>query len=205
MSSASDTTSRRGALALVCSNICSTEGLQGVQGPVGPTGPMGPARPVGSAVAASYYSTTTQTIGDVSPTLLEFPETFTESGITLDDPTTPGSYTAMRVQYDGVYEAWYSVQITRDQGGNDKYVFLWLRINGIAQPNSNGRLNFNSNNGDTLPIVPYILNLSAGDYVEFAVQANDAHFQALAVKSTDVGAVLLGPDIPSVIVGIKQL
>ncbi len=237
MPSASDTTSRRGAFALVCSNICSTEGpagangatgptgatgpssgFTGVTGPTGPTGPTGATGPTGptgvagppgrtgTAVAASYYSLTTQSIafgptGSTSPSTFEFPLTFIANGITLYAPVTPGVYTAMRVQNAGTYEVWYSIQLSRSSGGNNAFVYVWLRINGSDVPNSNGRVAINSNNNDTLPIVPYILELNANDYVEFVAQTTTNDISILAVGEGDIP----GPAIPSIIVGIKQL
>jgi hypothetical protein len=75
-------------------------------------------------------------------------------------------------------------------------------VNGANVANSNGRININSNNGDSLPIVPYILNLSAGDYVEFAAYATDASNTIRLLAVTGLSPM---PDIPSVIVGIKQI
>jgi hypothetical protein len=78
-----------------------------------------------------------------------------------------------------------------------------LRINGVDVPNSGGRISINSNNSDSLPIVPYILSLNAGDFVEFVAQATEDHIRILAVLTGD--PTLLGPEIPSIIVGLKQL
>jgi hypothetical protein len=76
-------------------------------------------------------------------------------------------------------------------------LYIWLRVNGVDVDWTNGRIEVNSNNGDSLPIVPYILSLNAGDTIEFVAQGTDPDFQGLA--ATDVP----GPDIPSVITGIK--
>ncbi len=231
MPSASDTSTRRGALALVCSNICSTEGPAGPAGPAGPTGPTGPtvgdtgstgptgptgptgatgptgptgvAGPpgrTGTAVAASYYSLTTQPIaygptGTTSPTTLAFPLTFMENGI-----TRVGS-TIIKVPNTGTYEMYYSIQLSRSQGGSNAYVYIWVKLNGSDLADSNGRVAINSNNSDSLPIVPYILDLNAGDEIEFVAQTTEDHISILAVGDGDIP----GPAIPSIIVGIKQL
>ena len=125
-----------------------------------------------------------------------------EDGITLDDPSIPGTKTAMRVQTSGVYEVWYSAQIHRTSGGSTEYIYIWLRKNGTSEPNSNGRIQINSNNGDSLPIVPYILELNAGDYVEFAAYATDTNNTIQILAVTGLSPM---PSIPSIIVGIKQL
>jgi hypothetical protein len=95
---------------------------------------------------------------------------------------------------------YYSVQLVRTQGGSNDYVYIWLKKNGLDVPDTNGRINLNSNNGDQLPIVPYIISLNAGDYVEFAIQGTDEHFQLKYVSPSPIG-----PDIPSIIIGIKEI
>ena len=170
---------------------------------MGPTGPAGPQGPSGDVKGvASYYSLTTQTITNVTtvptpnPTVFSFPLTFVQrNGISLIEGN------AMRVPRTGVYEAWYSIQIDRTSGGSPAYVYIWLRVNGTDVPDSNGRININSNNGDALPIVPYILELNAGDQVQFVAQATEDNIQVLYVADAGIP----GPAIPSIIVGIKEV
>jgi hypothetical protein len=146
---------------------------------------------------------TTQPISDYSstplvPTVFTFDQTFVErNGITRVGTT------AMKVPRRGIYEAWYSIQInrTKNAGGSAEYTYIWLRVNGSDVSNSNGRINSNSNNGDSLPIVPYILELNANDTVEFVAQATDDGFRILTVAD----ASAIGPAIPSIIVGIKEV
>ena len=111
------------------------------------------------------------------------------------------SSTRLRVPNTGIYEVWYSIQLSRSQGGNNAYAYIWIRVNGVDVPESAGRISINSNNSDTLPIVPYILSLNANDYVEIVGQATEDHILALSV-STGIAPI---PSIPSIIVGIKQL
>ena len=51
-----------------------------------------------------------------------------------------------------------------------------------------------------LPIVPYIISLNSGDNIEFVCQADGANCQLLTVNPS-----LIGPAIPSIIVGIKEI
>ena len=74
-----------------------------------------------------------------------------------------------------------------------------MKLNGNDVTDTNGRITSVSNTPDSLPIVPFILHMNAGDYVEFAAQGDLAGWQALHVTGT------LGPDIPSIIVGIKEV
>lgn len=176
-------------------------GPTGATGPTGPTGIIGPTGPVPVATnaAASYYSMTTQPIGQTGisgPTVFSYDSTAYENGVTL------ASGSQITVTSPGVYEAWYSMQLSRTSGGTPVNTYVWLRKNGTDVPDTNGRVASNSNNSDTLPIVPYIISLNAGDYIEFVSQADGANMEALSISS---GSVVIGPAIPSIIVGIKKV
>jgi hypothetical protein len=109
------------------------------------------------------------------------------------------AFSQITVSVTGIYETYYSIQINRIAGGSNRYIYVWVRVNGVDVPDSNGRTAINSNNGDSLPIVPYILSLNAGDYVEFVAQASGDDCRILATTPP------IGPYIPSIIVGIKRI
>jgi len=174
------------------SGITGATGPTGVQGLIGPTGAVS----IGTNVAASYYRDTT--FGITGPgftgTTFSYNQTAVQiGGITLS------SGSQITVPKTGVYEAWYSLQSSFIGGGSSQFLYIWLRINGIDVPWTNGRIEVNSNNGDSLPIVPYILTLNAGDYIEFVAEGTSGDFEGLAVTGVP------GPDIPSLIVGIKEI
>ena len=169
-------------------------GSVGLTGPTGAIGPTGP-NTLGSNSIASYYSMITQPISDLSTTTFTYNSTIVQRNVSL----VGGS--SMTVGATGIYEAWYSVQLSRSAGGNSTYIYIWLRVNGSDVPDTSGRVNINSNNSDSLPIVPYILSLNSGDSVEFVAQVvGDNTVRALALTSG-----IVGPNVPSIIVGIKQI
>jgi hypothetical protein len=185
--------------------IQGLQGQTGYTGPIGismtgPTGIQGPQGVIGQAtnVAASYYSMETQNINisTNTPTVFQFERTSVETGIHKN-----GGNTQIIVEKTGIYEAWYSIQL-HSNVAQDVYTYIWLRINGNDIADTNGRIQTKSNTSDSLPIVPYILNLNAGDTVSFVGQTN-------ASENTDISALTVagvpGPDIPSIIVGIKQI
>jgi hypothetical protein len=229
MSSAGCTTAYRRARALVCDNICSTPGSEGpvgpqgstgpsgptglpgsasntgATGPIGPTGPTGPTGPIGltgpvGSISAtsigSFYTISTINVSypPASPTVVPYNSTVYARNISVV------SSTRITVTKTAIYQAYYSFQIHRTSGGSPVYVYIWIRVNGSDVPNSNGRTEINSNNGDQLPIVPYILSLNAGDYIEFVIQADDVNVQLLTVSPSPIG-----PAIPAVIVGINEI
>jgi hypothetical protein len=176
----------------------------GSTGPTGPTAPTGSTGPTGTAGSLSntaigaYYSTDTINVNGPPPA---GPTLMSVNNIGFERNISVVSSTQFTVTKTAIYEVYYSVQISRTSGGSGEYVYIWLKKNGFDVPDTNGRIQINSNNGDQLPIVPYIISLNAGDYVEFAIQATDASFQLLTVP--DVSAI--GPRIPSIIIGIKEI
>ena len=157
----------------------------------------------------SFYSTVSQGITGYGASFVGNTGTvfsYNQTALSGYDVTLGGSdNTKLYVNKTGVYEAWYSIQISSTSNpGNNAYCYIWIRKNGIDVPDSNGRISLNSNNGDTLPIVPYIISLNAGDYIEFVACSTDnnpANTVALALPETSVA----GPAIPSIIVGVKEV
>ena len=186
---ASDTTSYRRSRAIVCSNLCSSTG------PTGPQGPQGVAGSIGTTAIGSYYSMSTQSISTppAAPTIMAYDNTNFERYVSLV------SSTRITVAKTAIYEAYYSIQIDRTSGGSPITIYIWLKKNGSNVPDSNSSISINSNNDRILPIVPYIISLNAGDYVEFAIQATDINTRMLAETPA------IGPGLPSIIVGIKEI
>ena len=174
-------------------------GPTGPTGPTGTTGSTGPQGPTGAIaqgtnVIGSYYSSTSQSISNVSPTVFSYNGTFLQQGVHL------GGTTQLIVESSGYYETYYSIQLNKTAGGSSVKTFIWLRVNGFDVPDSNGAVVNNSNNGQSLPIVLYNLYLNAGDFVEFVAQADDINMIAEAVYPAAIG-----PTIPSIITGIKKV
>lgn len=169
-------------------------GATGYTGEIGSTGPTGVSAE-GVNVAASYYSMSTQDISNTSPTIFTYNNTILEKEVTLV------SSTQITVQRAGIYEFWYSIQL-HSIVSQDVFTYIWIKVNGTDVPDTNGRIETKSNTSDSLPIVPYILTLQAGDYIEVVAQTD-------ALASGDIKAFTVtgvpGPDVPSIIVGIKKI
>lgn len=177
-------------------------GPAGAQGLIGPVGAKGPTGPIGStgphtldtSFAGYFFSNTTQNISipPALPTVLSLDSSPVCRGIKLVDSTR------IMVTKTALYEAYYSVKVHRTAGAAGTYCYIWLRKNGRDIPSTNGRVEAKPN-GDAMPIVPYIFPLHAGDYLEFVAQAEDINVQALSLVPS------IGPYIPSVIVGIREI
>ncbi len=192
------------AKSLICQQKLCNKGDTGDLGPTGPTGVAGPTGATPTTVSASYYSNTTQPIVNGTPTYTA-PTIFTYNGTFVQHGVTLASSSRITVGTAGTYEAWYSIQLNRTSGGSNTFVYFWIRLNGADVPDSNGRVAINSNNAQTLPIVPYILDLAAGDYIEFVAVADGDNCEAQASypAPSPFGAAI--PSIPSIIVGIKKI
>ncbi len=189
--SAGDLTALRRAYALVCPNLC-TNATQGPAGPPGPPGDLS-TNPIGS-----FYSNQTQNISTQSTSV------WTLNASTIQRYTAITNSSRITVYQSGVYEVYYSAQLSRNQGGTNTYVYIWLRKNGADVPDTNGRISINSNNSDSLPIVPYIIELAAGDYIEFVARTNEGNDDHINILASTIGGGY-GPAIPSLIVGIKRI
>ena len=165
-------------------------GAQGIQGVTGPVAQ-------GSNIIGSFYSTLDQPIGNGTDTIFSYTDAPIENGVYLDTSTSPS--TRIYVTKTGIYETYFSIQLNKTQGGNTANVYIWLRVNGVDEPWTNGKIVINSNNAASLPIVLYDLRLTAGQYIEFIAQTDQDY--VLIQQETGVP----GPDIPSIIVGIKEV
>ncbi len=180
----------------------------GPTGPTGPTGLQGPTGPIssGSNIIGNFFSTQTQAIpnGAASPPQPAIPMTFDTTAISQGVYLTPtpsiGSPSSkIKVTRSGIYEAYYSIQINKTQGGSATNIYVWLRVNNVDIPDTNGRTTVVANSDNSLPIVLYNLSLIEGDEIEFIMQADDDYCQILAVYPTSP----YGTNIPSVIAGVK--
>jgi hypothetical protein len=193
--SASDVIALKKAYALVCPRICQDTICQPC--PPGPPGPPGPPDLSTNAVG-SFYSDQTQNISSNSTSI------WTLNASTFQRSTAITNSSRITVYQAGVYEVYYSAQLSRNQGGSPAYVYIWLKKNGVDVPETNGRVSINSNNSDSLPIVPYIIELAVGDYIEFAARTNEGNDSHITVLASSINASFGGP-IPSIIVGIKRI
>jgi hypothetical protein len=120
----------------------------------------------------SFSDTTNQPVSGANiPTVWKYNTTEISNGIYIQDQTK------ITVSHDGIYEVGYSVQIEKTQGGSATDVTIWTSVNGIPVDRSSSTTTLVSNTAYQLPFVSYILNLNAGDYVEFYFSAPSEHVQ----------------------------
>jgi len=157
---------------------------------------------VGStAYAGAFQDTTTQTIAS---TTIAYPITLNTddyvNGVTRGSPTS-------RIVFAnaGVYNIQWSGQF-QSTSTSLQDVRVWIRINGTDVSGSTGYISVpNSHGGTDGHIVVgwnYVLNLSAGDYVEFVWAATST---AVTLQAYAAGTSPTSPTTASVIVTANQL
>ena len=142
----------------------------------------------------AFSSTQTQTVlGANTPT----PITYNTTEIAQ---YTSYSGSKIFVQRTGVYRFTYSVQLDKTGGGNSPCE-IYIAVNGTPVPRSGGQVVVAGQTGETFPFCEYILQLTAGQYIEVFFNSSDATMTATRFPEV-VGRY---PEIPSIISNIQQI
>ena len=145
---------------------------------------------------ASFSDTTTQVVsGSNIATVWRYNTTEISNGISVVDNTK------ITVQNTGIYEIGYSAQIEKTQG-TEANVTIWAKINGNDVDRSSSTIGLVSNSVYQLPFVSYVLELNAGDYVEFYFSSPSQYVQITTLSGLTSPT---RPDSPSVIIVAKQV
>jgi hypothetical protein len=78
------------------------------------------------------------------------------------------------VEETGDYFVMFSAVFSKSNS-NSTTADLWLRKNGVNIPESNTRVLVSGNNGETVMVANFILDLNAKDYIEFVFSSPDAN------------------------------
>ena len=154
------------------------------------------------AVYGQFYDLTDQPLVANTPLVLQYDSVGTANGVSVvNDPITLRP-TRLTVSITGIYEVSVSLQMFQS-GGTAQTIVFWARVDGVNVPDSASSIEMGNNNRRTLPFVPLILPLTAGQYVEWVVMSTGAtdsieHFPAV------IGPPAV-PAIPSVIASVKLL
>jgi hypothetical protein len=156
----------------------------------------------GAALAAigQFSNDTDQSLVANTPTLVRFNTTDFATNVSVVDPGT--GPTRITPAVAGVYRFDVSLQMLHTGGGGITVTF-WPRLDGVNVPNSASSIEMGNNNNRTLPYVAVVLQLLAGQYVEWVVLASGAN------TSIEHFAAVVGPPavpaIPSAIAGVFRV
>ena len=138
----------------------------------------------------SFYDTTTQLMSTAAPyTAFTLNTTAEASGVSI----VGGSQVTLA--NTGVYDIQFSAQVV---GGANETIAIWLRVNGMDEPQSNTTITL-KNNENYVAAWNFVRSFNAGDHFELIGYSPSGN--------TDIEVVvgLPGPAVPSLILTVVQV
>jgi hypothetical protein len=147
---------------------------------------------VNKKVYGSWYHTTNQTTTAGTASTMLCNSTGTQSGIVKNTNKD------FQVQYDGVYNIQFSVQLDQTSGAGS-HIFIWFRKNGVDIPYSASEVAIQGSLAEAIPSWNFVVDMNAGDHlnVMYLVDNDAVYLKAVAPNTI--------PGIPSVIVTMWRL
>ena len=172
--------------------------FMGSTGPTGTTGPQGPIA-VGTNAASSYGFSSNIVLSPGVQTVFRYDQTYVEYGTYLSG----SPHTRLTVVDGGIYELITSIQFG-NSGGTDALVLTWIRVNGVQVDSTNGAFAVPANtNLASLISVPYLLTMSAGQYIEVIAYTGSDGVTAVGFNANTESSS--SPAGPSIAVNLKKV
>ena len=148
----------------------------------------------------SFYSSTDQSDGVNTPTLLYCENTADAAGISMELGTS-SKKSRMTFANAGTYNIQFSGQLHNNGGGGaGNTVNIWFRLNGSDIANSDTKVTVPSNAPYVVAAWNFIVSVTAGNYVELVFSSDNANI------GFDAGlATAISPAIPSLIMTAVQV
>ena len=150
-------------------------------------------------VLGSFYSLNTYTVSAANtPTVIPIDTTGVANGMAING-------TGIQVDYTGLYEINFSIQLDKSGGGTDSCDF-WLRVNGTDVLRSGSQITITGTQGEVLANLPFFLSMNAGDTFDLVFASSDPTMAATYFPVwTAPPDPYDRPDIPSVILNVKLI
>lgn len=103
-----------------------------------------------------------------------------------------------QVQYSGVYNIQFSVQLDESSGAGE-HIYIWFRKNGVDIPYSASEVAIQGTLAETIPSWNFVLEMNAGDYITIMYSVSDTRVYLKAVPPNSI------PGIPSVIITMFRI
>ena len=149
----------------------------------------------------AFHDTTTQSAAAVTSTAITFNATDLSVGVAIGTPTS-----RIVISNAGVYNLQFSAEISNPSAQIDD-VTIWLRRNGIDEPNSAGIVGsppkHGAINGHTIIGWNYLLQVAANDYFELYWITDNGTTQILTYPASTVAPI--HPQAPSMILTVQQV
>lgn len=164
----------------------------------------GATRPLGEMkYYASFYDTTTQTIGSTASSYAVKMNTTAESnGVTID-----ATRTKISVPYTGQYNVQFSLQLENADTSLINDAWIWVKLNNANMAASNTRMSIPNKhsgiNGAAVAAWNFVLTLTPTDTFELWWASNS--IQVSMPYSASAAGPPAMPSIPSVILSVTQM
>lgn len=176
--------------------LSGSQGLQGT-GPQGIQGTIGTPGPGGALSYYGYfYDTTLQTaaVGNAA-----YPFTF--NSVNGQNGITVSSGSQVTFAATGTYAFQYSAQFFDATGGGaGNTIRIWLRKNETDIAYTTGELTVPVSSPFSMPSRDYVINVTAGDYVQLMWSTDNTSINTYAASATGTA-----PSSPSVIIAVTQV
>jgi hypothetical protein len=143
----------------------------------------------------SFLDLTTQTVTSGAIAAVKLGTTIFSNGVTVSNNSR------INVDYAGIYNLQFSMQLKRTTGGGAKQASIWIRVNGVDVPNSATHVTFQSSSDYLVPAWNFFIDMTAGQYVELMWTQDDAI--VLTYEAADT--IIPHPAVPSVILTMNKI
>ena len=143
----------------------------------------------------SFLDLTTQTVTSGAIAAVNLGTTIFSNGVTISNNSR------INVDYTGIYNLQFSLQLRRTTGGGAKQASIWIRVNGVDVPNSATHVTFQSSSDYLVPAWNFFIDMTAGQYVELMWTQDDS----IVLTYNAADAIIPHPAVPSVILTMNKI
>ena len=143
----------------------------------------------------SFLDLTTQTVTSGAIAAVKLGTTIFSNGVSVSNNSR------INVDYAGIYNLQFSLQLRRTTGGGTKQASIWIRVNGVDVPNSATHVTFQASSDYLVPAWNFFIDMTAGQYVELMWTQNDSI--VLTYEAADT--IVPHPAVPSVILTMNKI
>ena len=157
--------------------------------------------PPASGYYGAFQDTTTQTAASINTAYaVKLNTTDLTNGVTVvnDGSSNPTRITLVNT---GIYNIQFSLQLEKTGGSGNMIVDIWIRKNGVDIPSTTGKVVL-TGSANASPIIAawnYVLDLTAGDYVQLMWSTSNTNVEIVAAAAASPH-----PAIPSAILTVTQ-
>jgi len=143
----------------------------------------------------SFLDLTTQTVTSGAIAAVKLGTTIFSNGVTVSNNSR------INVDYAGIYNLQFSLQLKRTTGGGAKQASIWIRVNGVDVPDSATHVTFQASSDYLVPAWNFFIDMTAGQYVELMWTQDDS----IILTSNAADTIIPHPAVPSVILTMNKI